>query len=507
MKNIQVIKYSILLMTGIIILMNVLSDRFFVRWDVTADDRYTLSQATKDVLKDLQKPVTIKAYFTKELPPQLLQARKEFSDLLVEYARRSDGMVMYEFINPSESEELEAEAQQAGIPPVQVQVRNNDKFESMVVYLGAVIQMGESEPETLPQIMQNIPLEYNLTSAIKKVSITDKPRIAFLQGHGEPGPQAYEQAKQQLDVLYQTDFITLNDTTDVLADYNTLAIVAPTDSFPDAHLQQIEEFISRGNNVFIALNRVEADLQMGMGKELTTGLESWLAEMGVGVEGAFLIDANCGRVSVMQNMGGVQVQQQIPFPYIPIIKNFNDHHPISKGIEEAIFSFASPLNITADSVIQATILAYSSDNSGSAGVPTYFDPQRNWTDADFPKENLPVAIALEGKIAGVNPSRLVVFGDGDFAVNSDNQGGQINPDNISLLTNSIDWLTDETGLIELRTKEITSRPIDDIEDGKKAFLKWLNFLLPIMMILIIGFIRWQRQNLRRIKRMQLDYVK
>ena len=507
MKNIQVIKYSILLMTGIIILVNVLSDRFFVRWDVTEDDRYTLSQATKDILKDLGEPVTIKAYFTEELPPQLLQARKEFNDLLVEYARRSDGMIMYEFIDPSESEELEAEAQQAGIPPLQVQVRNNDKFEAMVVYLGAVIQMGESAPETIPQVMQDMPLEYYLTSAIKKVSISDKPRIAFLQGHGEPGPQAYEQARQQLDVLYQTDFVSLNDTTEALADYNTLAIVAPTDSFPDSHLRQIDNFISKGNNVFIALNRVEADLQMGMGKGITTGLESWLTSKGITVENAFLTDANCGRVTVMQNMGGFRVQQQIPFPYIPIIKNFNDDHPVSKGIEEAIFSFASPLNITADSAIRVTTLAYSSDNSGSASVPTYFNPQRDWSDSDFPRENLPVAVALEGKLSGINPSRLVVFGDGDFAVNTGNQGGQLNQDNISLLTNSIDWLADETGLIELRTKEITSRPIDDMEDGKKAFLKWLNFLLPIILILAIGLIRWQRQSLKRVKRMQVDYVK
>mgnify|MGYP006312770221 CR=1 FL=1 len=154
MKNIQIIKYSILLLTGIIILVNILSAKFFVRLDVTEDDRYTLSDATKEILKDLQQPVTIKAYFSEEMPPRLEQIKKEFTDLLVEYARRSDGMVMYEFINPSESEEIANEAQQAGIPPTQVQVRNNDKFEAMVVYLGAVIQMGESNPEVIPQVLE-----------------------------------------------------------------------------------------------------------------------------------------------------------------------------------------------------------------------------------------------------------------------------------------------------------------------------------------------------------------
>lgn len=507
MKNIKIVKYSVLLLSGIIILLNVLSDRFYFRLDATEDDRFTLSQATKDILNELEEPVTIKAYFTEELPPQLVQVKKEFADLLVEYSRRSDGMVMYEFINPAEDEQTEAEAQQAGIPPLQVQVRNNDKFEAMVVYLGAVIQMGEANPEVIPQIVQNMPLEYYLTSAIKKVSIIDKPAIAFLQGHGEPGPQAYQQASQQLNVLYQTNFVSLNDTMDALAGYNTLAIVAPADSFPDSHLRQIENFVTKGNNLFVAINRVDADLQNGMGNSLSTGLESWLAEKGIHVENAFLTDANCGRVSVMQNMGGFRVQQQIPFPYLPIIQNFNTEHPVSKGIEEAIFSFVSPLNIMTDTTVRVTILASSSENSGSANTPVFFNPQRNWNDSDFPRSNLTIAAALEGNIAGTIPSRMVVFGDGDFAVSSGGQGGQINQDNVSLLTNSIDWLTDETGLIELRTKETTSRPIEEMEDGKKAFLKWLNFLLPIVLIMIVGIIRWQRQNMRKIKRMQVNYVK
>ena len=508
MKNIQVLKYSLLMITGIIILVNVLSSRFFVRIDATEDDRYTLSQATRNVLEELDEPVTIKAYFTKEVPPGLLQARKEFNDLLVEYSRRSGGMVLYEFIDPSGDPKTEQEAQQAGIPPMQVQVRNNDKFEAMVVYLGATVQMGESSPEVLPQILEGMPMEYHLTSAIKKLSVIDKPRIAFLQGNGEPSLAALNQVRAQLNVLYETTVVTLTDSTDELAGFNTLAIVAPADTIPESHLQQLDNFLARGNNIFIAINRVDADLQNGFGMSLTTGLEAWLGGKGIEVENSFLVDANCGRVGVVQNMGGFQVQQQIPFPFLPIIKNFNPDHPISKGIEEAIFSFVSPISFREDSLITYTPLAYSSDKSGSQSAPAYFNPQRNWSDSDFPRQKLPIALAVEGPLAGTIPSKMVVSSDGDFAVNPGGQGGQqINPDNVSLFTNSIDWLTDVSGLIDLRTKEVTSRPIDDLEDGKKAFLKWLNFLLPIILILLIGIYRWQMQNLRRIKRMQENYVK
>lgn len=510
MKNYQMLKYSIIIVIAIIVFLNILSGWFFIRLDTTQDKRYTLSQATKNILKDLEEPVTIKAYFTRKLPPQLYQGRQEFSDLLMEYASRSGGMVLYEFLDPSEDEELASEAQSNGIPPLQVQVRNKDKFEAMVCYLGAVIQMGDSEPEVIPQITSGMEVEYYLTAAIKKVSIKDKPRIAFLQGHGEPGLSAVLQAKNQLDVLYQTDFIYLSDTTDALAPYKTLVIIAPTDSFPESHLNQLDNFLAKGNNMLIALNRVDADLQNGYGMEVNTGLETWLSGKGITIENSFLVDANCGRVGVVQNMGGFTIQQQIPFPYLPIIKNFNKKHPITKGIQEAIFSFASPIIVPEDSALHFEPLALTSNKSGKEVSPVYFNVGKNWGDNEFPLNSLVVAATVEGNFSGKeNPvSKMAIFGDGDFAVNRDYQNQQsINPDNISLLTNSIDWLTDVTGLIDLRTKEITSRPIKDLEDSTKAFLKWLNFLLPIFLILGIGLYRWQKQSILRIKRMQENYVK
>jgi len=369
MKSLQYLKYSLAVTAAIIVVVNVLSERFFVRWDVTEDKQFTLSDATKDILRELDRPVTIRAYFTDDLPPRLVKVKKDFNNLLVEYARRSDNMVMYEFIDPSESGELENEAQQAGIPPMQVQVRNNDKFEAMVCYMGATVQMGEVNPEVLPQVLEGMPLEYHLTSAIKKLSVTDKPRIAVLQGHGEPPLSSLQQAMSQLNVLYRTEAVELTDTADVLAPYRTLAIVAPADSIPASHLQQLDRFLAQGKNIFIAMNRVDADLQNGFGSSLTTGLEGWLAAKGVHVEGSFLVDANCGRVSMVQNLGGMRVQQQVPFPYLPVISNFNRDHPVSSGIEQAIFSFVSPMRFATDSLVRITPLAFSSGESGTEPAP------------------------------------------------------------------------------------------------------------------------------------------
>jgi ABC-type uncharacterized transport system involved in gliding motility auxiliary subunit len=121
-------------------------------------------------------------------------------------------------------------------------------------------------------------------------------------------------------------------------------------------------------------------------------------------------------------------------------------------------------------------------------------------------QNLVTAGVLEGKIAGQNNAKLLVVGDGDFAINGQGQQAQqLSPDNVNLLVNAIDWMSDDTGLIELRTRGITSRMLEQIEDGKKNFLKWLNVLLPVLLIIAYGIIRLQRNRLIREKRRNANY--
>lgn len=508
MKSFKLLTYYLLISIGIVFLINIISNRFFFRLDWTEDDRYTLSDATITVLENLNEPVTIKAYFSGELPPNLVQAKNDFSDMLVEYASLSNGMVQYEFIDPSEDDEKEKDAQQAGLPTLQVPTREKDKIQIMNCFAGAQIQMGEQQAEIIPQIIEGMPIEYQLTSAIKKLSIVDKPSIGFLQGHGEPSLSAYQQALAQLQVLYNVMPVSLTDTTSALDAYETLVIVAPTDSFSQTHLQQLDDFIAKGKNLFVGINRVTGDFQQGMGSLINTGLESWLLQKGISVSNDFVLDASCGKVGVVQNMGGYRMQQQVPFPYIPIVKIFDNEHPVSKGIEAAIFQFASSLYFTGDSTVNFTPLAFTSEQSSTQNAPVYFNVQKRWGEADFPKKRIPIAGAFEGNIVGNMPSKMVVFTDGDFAVNGEGQAGQqINPDNVSLLVNSIDWLSDDTGLIDLRTKGVTARPIDELEDSTKTLLKWLNFLLPIILIVIYGLIRWQVKNNLRLRRMQSGYVK
>jgi len=136
---------------GILIVVALISNQVYFRLDFTADKQYTLSKATKDILGNLEDVITVTAYYSEDLPPQLIKTRKDFNDLLIEYENRSGGNVVFEFVNPNESQEEEAKAQQAGISPIMVNITERDQVKQMRAYMGAVLQM-DGKNEVVPVI-------------------------------------------------------------------------------------------------------------------------------------------------------------------------------------------------------------------------------------------------------------------------------------------------------------------------------------------------------------------
>lgn len=496
---------GIALIVAILLLVNVVSDQFFFRLDFTADKQYTLSKATEDLLDNLQEPVTITAYFSEDLPPNIAKTKNDFQDLLIEYANLSDGMVVYEFINPNENEETERQAMQNGVSPVMINVREKDQMKQQKAFLGALIQMGEQK-DVIPFMKPGAAMEYALSSSIKKLSVVDKPTVGILQGHGEPAVSELFQAQTSLSILYNVESVTLTDSTPIEERFKTIAIVAPSDSFPVSHLYHLDAFLARGGNLLIAMNRVNGDFSTAQGSEVNTGLEGWLSSKGIQVEPTFVVDVNCGSVTVQQQQGMFRYNTNVSFPFLPIISQF-EKQPAVEGLEAVMLTFASPIKYTGDSSIKFIPLATTSEKSGTVSTPTYFNVQKQWAENDFPLSKITVAATFEGNLAGNTPSKMIVISDGDFAVNGPRERAQnLQPDNVNLLVNSIDWLTDETGLIELRTKGVSSRPLDQIEDSTKSLLKYLNFLLPILFIIIYGVVRFQIKRNIRIKRMEENYA-
>lgn len=497
------ISSTILLTAAIVIIVNILAENYKFRLDLTEEREYTLSPATRNILKNLEKPVTVTAYFSKDLPPNIGNIAGNLRDMLIEYSNRSKGMLVYRFVNPNENEETESEAVNNGIRPVMINVREKDEIRQQKAYMGAIVSVGE-EKEGIPFFQPGAAMEYALSTAIKKLSVIEKPAIAIIGGHGEASIEELSQVWTGLSVLYRIDPLNMTDSTDIPENYKTIAIIRPADTISQIQIEKLENFLARGGNIFLALNRVNGDFSTATGRSVNTGFEEWLMTKGLNVSDDFIIDVNCGSVTLQQQQGNFIMTSQISFPYLPVITNFADN-PITKGLEEVSLQFASPVSYSGDSLKRFSPLAFSSDKSGTVKSPVYFDIQKQWTQNDFPLSGIAVAGILEGKLSGGMDSKIVIVSDGDFAVNGLQRGSQLPPDNVSLLVNSIDWLSDETGLIDLRTKEVTSRPIREISDTAKTLIKWINFLLPILLVIGYGFIRMQFNRNKRIKRMEANY--
>ncbi len=382
-----------------------------------------------------------------------------------------------------------------------INVREKDQMKQQRAYMGAVLSIGERQ-EIIPVVEPGLAMEYTLSTSIKKLAVVNKPAVGFLQGHGEASRNERLQAEQELNILYSVEDVHINDSSSIPAHIKSLAIIRPTDSIPPGVLKVLDRYLAGGGNVFVALNRVSGDLQTGYGSGLSTGLESWLSNKGLHVNENFLVDEHCVSATMQQQIGNAIQLSSVAIPYIPRVNRFSEH-PVTQGLEEVILQFVSTMDFMGDSTTKFTPLLYSSDLSGTQGTPTYFNFQRRWTMGDFPLKGQVLGGIIEESRPGGMGGKLVVIGDGDFAVNTGNQ--QVNPDNISLLVNGIDWLSDDTGLIELRTKGVSSRPIKQMEDHQRSLIKWINFLLPILLVLVYGVFRYQRRKSQKIKRMEVNY--
>ncbi len=494
---------SILLIAGILLFVNFLAKDYPFRLDLTEGKIYTLSQATNDVLEGLEEPVTITAYFTGSLPSQYAKTLRDFQDLLKEYAARSGGMLNYELVDPNADETKKQEALQNGIQPLLINVREKDAVAQKEAFMGAILKAGDRQ-EIVPFVQPEGPMEYQMTTAVKKISMLDKPSVGLIQGHGEAGLQDIPMAAEAMSVLYNVEPLDLSSETAIPERFKTLILLRPTDSIPPPHFAMLDDYLIKGGALCVAFNTVEGDFQSVQGRAVNTGVAEWLGQKGLEVSTEFLLDASCGAISVQQRQGMFSFASQVEFPYFPLVSNFLDH-PVTSGLDQVIFQFASPIRFAPrDTNLHYQPLLQTSEQSGIAGVPLYFDIQKRWTAADFPNGPQTIGAVLEGDFGGNGQNgRLVVMSDGDFPLGAPGRGS--NSDNVSLLVNSVDWLADDTGLIDLRTKMVASRPIEELEDGRRTFLKWLNFGLPLLLVIGYSIFRFQRNQQIRLRRMQERY--
>jgi gliding-associated putative ABC transporter substrate-binding component GldG len=495
----------VLLVLGILILVNFISVRIFGRLDLTKARVYTLSDASKNLVRDLDDRVTVKAYFTEDLPAPYNNNRRAVLDILNDYKAYSKGNLHYEFINP-EGEKNEREAQQAGIPPVEVQIVKEDKFEVKRAFLGLVM-MYEDKKEILPVIQNLGSLEYDISAAIKRLTSRTKKRIGYTTGHQETELTSMQRASQEINAQYESVPVDLSsNTAEIPQDLAALLIIAPQTKFSDTAKYQIDQYLMHGGKVAFLLNKMKVDLsaQYKVAQSVDIGLEDMLENYGIRINGDLVRDAQCASITVMQNQGQFQMRSQVPFPYLPNAVDVDRSNPIVKDLQGLIFYFVSSLDTTlaANKGLKAEVLVRSSKHSGRQSGFVMLDPFHRYTPEELAESNIPMAAVVSGSFKsffeGKSPvphttkspdTRIIVVGDGDFMKDdfASNRG------NLTFFVNIVDFLADDAGLITIRSKDIAQPPLEQVADGTKKLLKYGALLLPPFLVIAYGLLRWRRR--------------
>lgn len=484
----------------ILILINAVSCFLFFRWDFTASKRYSLSKVSKNIIRNNREPITVDFYVTEDLPQDIQKIAREFRSLLKEYKSFSHAGFTINTIFPNTAEK-ELKATDSGIQPIYKEIRERDLEKIQKIYIGAVLKIGEKKA-VLPLISSNTPMEYEITRLLKQATDTVKPTVGFVRGHGEATLNRIPQLITELSHLTTMTVIDLHSDFSP-ATCDVLCIVDPKDTYSPYEIKQIENYLDQGGRMFIALNHAIGQLNDNQSNGFInrTGIEDMLEKKGLKIKYDFVVDNNCGTIAINQQYGFINFQSNVSFPFLPIITNFSTH-TITYGLKSMLLPFASSIEqVKTQSTYIFTPLAKTSSISGLQQAPIFFDLQKQWTRRDFNHPHNIIAALLTNED---NNSAIVTITDADFITNGIAMSGHT--DNITFAINSIEWLADNSGLIQLRNKFTTYSSLEPTESNTKEILKYLNFFLPVLLVIVAAALHHHYQQRKRLRRSRPGYI-
>ena len=496
---------------GIVVLANLISRRVFFRIDLTSNKIYTLSPSSRAIISKLDDRMLAKVYFSSDLPGNYANNRRYLQDLLEEYQAYARGRFHFEFYRPEDADELEQEAQRYGIPPLQLQAIENDRMEIKNVWMGLAL-LYEDKRETIPVIQSTAGLEYDISSAIKKLVDTDKRTVALV---ADPAGETQNRSLQ--DLLRQTYTVrTVPLDSPIPPDIDLLMLSGVTDSLTVDALYNLDQYVMTGRPLFLAQGRVTADLSRGTGSEISTNLFPALEHYGVRINNNLLVDRISSQVAVETQRGIFRMRNTVNYPFFPRIQRFAADHLIVSSLEQVRLFFTSEVVGAIDSTRLGTVefLPLLTTSEYTAVVP---GPRFNLSHQGNPVFNRltgpgrTAAGLLTGRVSSYFDSatkpegaqdpvaetlgaRIFVVGDGMFF--ADAAGGGI-PENLNLVLNAVDFLVGDEALIALRNRTVTTRPLKELGDGTRRTVKWANILGPSALMMVTGLWRWSSNRRRR----------
>lgn len=517
-----------------LVLINILVHHFVVRWDMTNDRRYSIAPTTQALMQTLDAPLQVTILLDGELNAGFLRLQRATIEMVEELeaviGNRVSGIEY----------QVSAEDIPQGIPPTVIHERTHKGQTAqttiypyaLVSYKGktTVIELlrnnrGLSGEENLNHSIEN--LEFAFVEAIHSLTRESVEKIAFLEGHGELSEAEVYDLSQALSRYYQIDRGTLGDETGILDDYRAVIIADPQLPFSEKDKYILDQYLMQGGRILWVVNgvRFSSDFLSSQGKTPIIPLDLQLNDMlfryGIRVNPALVQDLQCLPMPVDVSSDPQNPNwQPMPWTYAPLLLT-SQASPITRNVMQVSATMASCIDFVGgeDGIRKETLLA-TSTNSKLTGTPAEVDLSMfEGSESDFQHAFIPVAASLEGVFPSLyahllppeeltihaplrkqsEPTKQIVVAAGSTIRNEWQQGQplplgydrytQTQFGNRDFMVNAVLYLTDDTGWMSLRQKQITLRLLNDQRArDQRVLAQVISIIVPLTLLAIIGIV-------------------
>lgn len=552
--------FSLLLYLGILLVVNVLATYLPVTWDLTEDKRYTLTSSTRELLDEVNEPVYVEVLLGGSFPAGFKRLQRATREMLEDF-RSETPFLDYTFSDPNEGSKeqvnaLREEFVKQGMNPTNLRIKENGETTEKLIFPYAVISYGgrsvpvsllESEvPGLPPEVILNNSislLEYKLSSALFRLIRSDKPNIVFIKGHGELIPEQTSDLRRDLRPYYNFTYLALDSVFRINPEVDLVIVARPRGPFSEPDKFKLDQYIMKGGKVIFLIDPLNATLDsMRLSRDYMPvpydlNLDDLLYRYGARVEPNLVLDLECSRIPLQVGMVGNNPQYDLFSWYYHPAVQAQANHPMVKNLNRINFDFPASIDtIQTKTPVTKTILLTSSEYSRLQYPPVQigFDILRYEPDpGKFNKGPQSLALLLEGRFSSnyenrvpqvfldslkargeafqpiSEPTAVLVVSDGDVIRNPYNQvtneakalGYNIYDRrqyaNKEFALNMIEYLLDQRGLIEARSRDVRLRLLDKVRvDEEKTFWQSLNLGLPILLLVLfgIGFYFWRKRR-------------
>lgn len=540
---------KILVTIGLIVVLNFAGHFVFKRFDLTSDKRYTLSETSLQIISEVKEPLYIDVFLEGQFPGEFKKLQSETQQLLEEFKAQNSNII-FQFVNPLEDEDTKDKTMQSfierGMLPINVTLNDKGQQTQEVVFPWAVAtcgnrsvkvpllknMMGATTAEKVVSSVQH--LEYAFTNAINTVKKAKQKKVVILNGNGELQDQYIADFIRAVKENYYIGPFTLdsvatnpNKTLKYLNKYDLAVIAKPTEAFTDEEKQVLDQFIINGGKTLWLVDPVNMEMDSlynDTGTNLAfprdLNLNDMFFKYGIRMKPDLIKDIMATPISLATGDKGSATQYtQYPWFFSPMIyPSQGTKHPIVSNLDGIKFEFTSPIEVLKNDIAK-TILLQSSPYSKAIGTPSMVNlnmVSERPEQKDFLNSgNIPVAVLLEGKFHSVYQNRVLPFADKTFKpigkeskmivisdgnviqnqLDKNNQPLELGYDkwtnnlyaNKEFLMNCVNYLLDDNGLINIRSKEV-DLPILDKEKvyANYTFSQIITVGVPILILLLFG---------------------